>query len=203
MAEKTTVSKNKTAAVGKYSYKYTDLAQIHEEMERQGLRYYQYVEPLIVPGVGVIDYIRTVIIDANTNEELRNVLGFRIVDANGQNPTQEHGKAITYDRRYSLLAALGWATDDDDASGNIRTRPERKTQNTARNTPQNAPHTAEDFVQCITAEQIDEVRKCLAKMGYAEKDVLKRYKINTITALTMEDYASFMAGYQKTMEGKE
>lgn len=193
MAEKTTVSKNKTAAVGKYSYKYTDLAQIHEEMERQGLRYYQYIEPLETPA-GMVDYVHTVIMNTD-GEELRSCCGCRVVDANGQNPTQEHGKAITYARRYSLLMALGWATDDDDAAGNIRTRPERKTQYRAENEA--------DFVQCITAEQIDEVRKCLAKMGYAEKDVLKRYKINTITALTMEDYASFMAGYQKTMEGKE
>lgn len=195
MAEKTTVSKNKTAAVGKYSYKYTDLAQIHEEMERQGLRYYQYVEPLVVPGVGVIDYIRTVIIDANTNEELRNVLGFRIVDANGQNPTQEHGKAITYDRRYSLLAALGWATDDDDAAGNIRTRPERKTQNTARKTPQNAQ--PEDFVQCVTPEQIDDVRKALAFMGCTEKDVLLKYGISEINSLSIENYNAFMESFKK------
>lgn len=197
MAEKTTVSKNKTAAVGKYSYKYTDLAQIHEEMERQGLRYFQHIET-----ENGVDYMVTTLTNVD-GEIFRTCRGCRVVDANGQNPTQEHGKAITYARRYSLLMALGWATDDDDAAGNTRTRPEYKNQNTARNTPQNAPHTAEDFVQCITAEQIDEVRKCLAKMGYAEKDVLKRYKINTITALTMEDYASFMAGYQKTMEGKE
>ena len=59
MAEKTTVSKNKTAAVGKYSYKYTDLAQIHEEMERQGLRYYQYIEPCY-SETAPIDYIYTV-----------------------------------------------------------------------------------------------------------------------------------------------
>ena len=179
MAEKTTVSKNKTAAVGKYSYKYTDLAQIHEEMERQGLRYYQYVEPLIVDGVGVIDYIRTVIIDANTNEELRNVLGFRIVDANGQNPTQEHGKAITYDRRYSLLAALGWATDDDDAAGNIRTRPERKTQNTAPKCPRNA-----EFSKMINDAQRTEVEEALDDMKLTASALHSRYGVDAVADLT-------------------
>lgn len=196
MAEKTTVSKNKTAAVGKYSYKYTDLAQIHEEMERQGLRYYQYVEPLIVDGVGVIDYIRTVIIDANTNEELRNVLGFRIVDANGQNPTQEHGKAITYDRRYSLLAALGWATDDDDAAGNIRTRPERKTQNTAPKCPRNA-----EFSKMINDAQRTEVEEALDDMKLTASALHSRYGVDAVADLTEAQYKDFIDSYRKFKEG--
>ena len=110
MAEKTTVSKNKTAAVGKYSYKYTDLAQIHEEMERQGLRYFQHIET-----ENGVDYMVTTLTNVD-GEIFRTCRGCRVVDANGQNPTQEHGKAITYARRYSLLMALGWATDDDDAA---------------------------------------------------------------------------------------
>lgn len=195
MAEKTTVSKNKTAAVGKYSYKYTDLAQIHEEMERQGLRYYQYVEPLVVPGVGVIDYIRTVIIDANTNEELRNVLGFRIVDANGQNPTQEHGKAITYDRRYSLLAALGWATDDDDAAGNVKTRPAQKTQTTATKCPRNA-----EFSKMINDAQRTEVEEALDDMKLTADALHSRYGVNAVADLTEAQYKDFIENYRKFKE---
>lgn len=197
MAEKTTVSKNKTAAVGKYSYKYTDLAQIHEEMERQGLRYYQYVEPLIVPGVGVIDYIRTVIIDANTNEELRNVLGFRIVDANGQNPTQEHGKAITYDRRYSLLAALGWATDDDDAAGK-KTRPAQKSQNTAPKCPRNA-----EFSKMINDAQRTEVEEALDDMKLTAAALHTRYGVSAVADLTEAQYKDFIESYRKFKEGNE
>ena len=196
MAEKTTVSKNKTAAVGKYSYKYTDLAQIHEEMERQCLRYYQYVEPLIVPGVGVIDYIRTVIIDANTNEELRNVLGFRIVDANGQNPTQEHGKAITYDRRYSLLAALGWATDDDDAAGNVKTRQAQKTQNTAPKCPRNA-----EFSKMINDAQRTEVEEALDDMKLTAAALHSRYGVSAVADLTEAQYKDFIESYRKFKEG--
>lgn len=190
MAEKTTVSKNKTAAVGKYSYKYTDLAQIHEEMERQGLRYYQYVDPSETPD-GFVDYIITVVMNEN-GETIRSCRGCRVVDANGQNPTQEHGKAITYARRYSLLMALGWATDDDDAAGNIRTRPERKTQNRAENEAV--------FVQCVTPEQIDDVRKALAFMGCTEKDVLLKYGISEINSLSIENYNAFMESFKKWRE---
>ena len=38
-----------------YGYKYTDLAEIHNYLEANGMRYYQYIEP--VDGV---DYIMTV-----------------------------------------------------------------------------------------------------------------------------------------------
>lgn len=196
MADKTTVSKNKTAAVGKYSYKYTDLAQIHEEMERQGLRYYQYVEPFCHDDK-VIDYVNTVIMN-DVGEELRRVRGCRVVDANGQNPTQEHGKAITYARRYSLLMALGWATDDDDAAGNIRTRPERKTQNTAPKCPRNA-----EFSKMINDAQRTEVEEALDDMKLTAAALHSRYGVSAVADLTEAQYKDFINSYRKFKEGQE
>lgn len=105
---KTNIKKN---AKG-YGYTYTDLAQIHNEMEEQGLTYYQYID--VVDGV---DYIMTVIDDGNQKKAPRR--GCRIPEAKlsgKSNPAQEMGSAITYARRYSLLMALGWATTDDDAA---------------------------------------------------------------------------------------
>ena len=113
-----TVSKNKTANTGKYSYKYVDIAQIHDYLESIGASYYQYVE-----RIDNDDYIVTVkVIDGKESAPLR---GARIVDAklNGVvNPAQEQGSAITYARRYSLLMAFGLATTDDDAQ--VFTRPQ-------------------------------------------------------------------------------
>lgn len=194
MAEKTTVSKNKTAAVGKYSYKYTDLAQIHEEMERQGLRYYQYVDPSETPD-GFVDYIITVVMNEN-GETIRTCRGCRVVDANGQNPTQEHGKAITYARRYSLLMALGWATDDDDAAGNIRTRPERKTQNTAPKCPRNA-----EFSKMINDAQRTEVEEALDDMKLTAAALHSRYGVSAVADLTEAQYKDFIESYRKFKEG--
>ena len=88
--------------------------------------------------------------------------------------------------------ALGWATDDDDAAGNIRTRPERKTQNRAENEAV--------FVQCVTPEQIDDVRKALAFMGCTEKDVLLKYGISEINSLSIENYNAFMESFKKWRE---
>ena len=194
MAEKTTVSKNKTAAVGKYSYKYTDLAQIHEEMEQQELRYYQYVEPFCNDDK-VIDYVNTVIMN-DVGEELRRVRGCRVVDSNGQNPTQEHGKAITYARRYSLLMALGWATDDDDAAGNVKTRPAQKTQTTATKCPRNA-----EFSKMINDAQRTEVEEALDDMKLTAAALHSRYGVSAVADLTEAQYKDFIESYRKFKEG--
>lgn len=106
-----TVTKNQTANVGKYSYKYVDIAQIHAYLESIGASYYQYIDRLEGD-----DYIMTVkIIDGKESAPLR---GCKVVDAKligTSNPAQEQGSAITYARRYSLLMAFGLATEDDDA----------------------------------------------------------------------------------------
>lgn len=108
---KTKVTKNQTASVGKYSYKYVDIAQIHEYLEANNMSYYQYID-----RIDEDDYIMTVkIINGEEKPALR---GARVVDATligVNNPAQQQGSALTYARRYSLLMAFGLATEDDDA----------------------------------------------------------------------------------------
>lgn len=95
-----------------YSYKYTDLATIHEELEKQGITYSQEIK--YNPEAGA-DYIwTTLVIDG---EKVGPICGCRVITGKlqGGNPAQEQGSALTYARRYSLLMALGWACEDDDA----------------------------------------------------------------------------------------
>lgn len=108
---KNKITKNQTASVGKYSYQYVDIAQIHEYLEANNMSYYQYIE-----RIDGDDYIMTVkIINGEEKPALR---GARVVDATligVNNPAQQQGSALTYARRYSLLMAFGLATEDDDA----------------------------------------------------------------------------------------
>lgn len=107
-----TITKNQTANVGKYSYQYVDIAQIHEYLESINARYIQQTK-----RIDNDDYIMTKrCFDGKWEDEW--LQGARVVDATligVNNPAQQQGSAITYARRYSLLMAFGLATEDDDA----------------------------------------------------------------------------------------
>jgi len=95
-----------------YGYKYTELADINKYCEENEIRYYQEIE---TSEINQKDYIITYLIKEGKEEKHR---GCQIVDAVLQgikNPVQEYGSSLTYCRRYSLLMALGLATEDDDA----------------------------------------------------------------------------------------
>lgn len=112
----TNIKRKSTAHGSKFSYKYTDLATIHEELDNQNITYYQYTD---FDEKAQADYIYTVL-KYNDGVERKPLRGVKIVDGktlSGGNNAQEYGSALTYARRYSLLMALGWATEDDDAAG--------------------------------------------------------------------------------------
>ena len=95
-----------------YGYKYTELADINRYCEENNIRYYQEIE---TSEINQKDYIITYLVKDNEVEKHR---GCQIVEATLQgikNPVQEYGSSLTYCRRYSLLMALGLATEDDDA----------------------------------------------------------------------------------------
>lgn len=108
-----------------YGYKYTELADINKYCEDNKIRYYQEVE---TSEINQKDYIVTYLIkmyatekDGKTTieEKITKHRGCQLVEATLQgikNPVQEYGSSITYCRRYSLLMALGLATEDDDAA---------------------------------------------------------------------------------------
>lgn len=96
-----------------YNYKYAELAQIHEELENQGITYYQYID---YDPAADADYIYTVIIKGEKESSPRR--GCRVIIGHEakMSAAQAQGSALTYARRYSLLMALGWATEDDDGA---------------------------------------------------------------------------------------
>ena len=101
-----------------YSYKYVELADINKYCEDNGIRYFQEVE---TSEINQKDYIITTLINYNKDGEpnFTKHRGCQIVEAvlSGiKNPVQEYGSSLTYCRRYSLLMALGLATEDDDGA---------------------------------------------------------------------------------------
>lgn len=129
MAE-TTIKKNQTAEIptkngNNYSYQYVDIAQIHEYLEQNHMKYYQYID-----RINNDDYVMTqrLLQEIDENGEYikdsyikwgEPLRGSRVVDATlygNENPAQKQGSALTYARRYSLLMAFGLATEDDDAN---------------------------------------------------------------------------------------
>lgn len=127
----TKVNKNRTAKVGeKYSYKYVDIAQIHDYLENINAKYIQ-----IIKKIETDDYIFT---KRCFNNEWENewLQGCKVVDATlygVDNPAQQQGSALTYARRYSLLMAFGLATEDDDAQSLSKAKEEIKTKEQAEN----------------------------------------------------------------------
>jgi uncharacterized protein (DUF3820 family) len=96
-----------------YGYKYTELADINKYCEDNGIRYFQEIE---TSEINQKDYIITYLVNGDKVEKHR---GCQIVEAvlSGiKNPVQEYGSSLTYCRRYSLLMALGLATEDDDGA---------------------------------------------------------------------------------------
>ena len=96
-----------------YGYKYTELADINKYCEDNNIKYYQETETC---EINQKDYIITYLEKDGKIEKHR---GCQIVEATLQgikNPVQEYGSSLTYCRRYSLLMALGLATEDDDGA---------------------------------------------------------------------------------------
>lgn len=114
----TTIKKNQTAKIqtrsgNEYSYKYVELAQIHEYLESINARYIQQIK-----RIDTDDYVMTKRCFDNKWED-EWLQGSKVVDATlfgTDNPAQKQGSALTYARRYSLLMAFGLATEDDDAA---------------------------------------------------------------------------------------
>ena len=96
-----------------YGYKYTELADINKYCEDNGIRYYQEIE---TSEINQKDYIITYLVKDNETTKHRGCQIVQAVLSGIKNPVQEYGSSLTYSRRYSLLMALGLATEDDDGA---------------------------------------------------------------------------------------
>lgn len=177
MAE-TNLSKNKEG----YGYKYTDLAQIHEYLEQNNMKYYQYIE-----RIDNEDYVMTVkIID---NIEQKALRGCRVVNATlsgKSNPAQEQGSALTYARRYSLLMAFGLATEDDDGESLTKKKINKETKKEEK-------IMENELDELVTEQQAKTVYAIMVQKGLnVEQQLQANYQISNTKDLTKRQYASIL-----------
>lgn len=150
------VSNIKKNAKG-YGYTYTDLAQIHEQLEALGWTYYQYIETS-----NGEDYIYTVLIIDGKEQPARR--GCKVIETSPggkANPAQAYGSGLTYARRYSLLMACGFATTDDDAQtlDGTAKKPKKSAKVSAER------RTKEEIIKSLANEVGFEVPKICATKG--------------------------------------
>jgi hypothetical protein len=114
-AELPTITKDNTADTGKYQYKYADLGAVHDALfpllNKHGFTW--LTAPTLTPHGFALHY------------ELEHSSGeVRAGDYYlPQGTSQEIGSAITYARRYALLAVTGVAPEDDDGAAASRPKP--------------------------------------------------------------------------------
>ena len=155
----TTLKKKKEG----YGYKYTELAEIHNYLEQNNMRYIQQIK-----RIDNDDYVMTKRC-FNDKWEEEWLQGCKVVDATLQgikNPAQEQGSALTYARRYSLLMAFGLATEDDDAQKLSKPKEESKKE-----------------VKATDAQ----IKLIVARLNNEQqKQVIDTYELKNITELTIK-----------------
>ena len=216
------INKNKEG----YGYRYTDLSEINKYCESQGITYYQEIE---TNESNLNDYIITTIVKDGKETKFR---GCKIVDSvlNGiKNPVQEYGSSLTYCRRYSLLMALGLATDDDDAQcitrptisskeeaeeytltfgkytgKKLKEVPEHYLQWLLENSKDETIKTACDYlVKHITSTDVDlfaEFKTLEAETDTPHEEILNYFKVESDTEMTNEQITEAIGILKKKKE---
>lgn len=120
LAQLGSIPKAREAKLKKYSYSYADLGDVLE-----------HVRPILgAHGLGVLQNvtidsgfvrITTTLLHASGES-----MQFGPLPLHAGNTPQQAGSAITYARRYALLAALGIATEDDDGQAAAQRPPQRQ-----------------------------------------------------------------------------
>jgi hypothetical protein len=159
------IRKDAAANYGRYAKLGTVIETITDPLHNAGIVWFQPVE---VRDNGEV-VLLTVLVHAETGERIESRYPVRCKDP--QDP-QKVGGAVTYARRYALLALLGLAPEDDDgnaASQPVKTPQARPRPVTAPSPPRQAPMAGETVQQeyarrLASAGTLGDLEKVAAEM---------------------------------------
>lgn len=117
-AEMPEVTKGRTANVGTYSYTYADLGDVLNAVRPTLVKHGLAIAQDVSRHERMIE-VFTLLVHKSGESVSFGPMGFE----SGSTP-QASGSAVTYARRYSLLAALGLATEDDDGQSAAKDKPQ-------------------------------------------------------------------------------
>lgn len=106
------ITKDKTAKLGSYSYKYADLSTIWEKI--RGTLADNELSVIQSPSSYQTEQSLTTMLLHSTGQWVSDTMSLKII----QDTPQGQGSAITYARRYALTAMLGLVADDDNDASN-------------------------------------------------------------------------------------
>ena len=133
----------KNATNPHFRNKYADLSQlietVSEPLQANGIAWFQPIETW-TDGVATVN---TVLVHADSGTQIESKVP--IVSKDPNNP-QAMGAAITYARRYGLMAMCGLAPEDDDGNAAAAPRNANGNGNVPRNTPQTFTRATESDV---------------------------------------------------------
>ena len=161
---KTVIKKDKKVDVqtktGKnYSYTFTTLAQIHEWLEENHLRYEAFIKNVEGNDYMFIQKLGLIKPDADPDKPSSyNAIGEPIQEAKipSVQGLQDYGGVLTSCRRYSLLMAFGLACEDDDQKAANSVEEAREKWKQMHTPDPNKP---------ATEKQIDAIRRLCARAG--------------------------------------
>lgn len=107
-AEMPDITKGRTANVGQYRYTYADLSDVLGALRPVLARHGLFLTQNVVTRNNTVDVWTTI------GHRSGQTFDFGPMSFPTGNTPQTAGSAVTYARRYSLLAAVGLATEDDD-----------------------------------------------------------------------------------------
>lgn len=184
-AEFPTIERNKTVTVktqggGSYTFSYADLgsilAAVRPVLARHGLAIVQRFD----------DTVGRVSIRTELRHEAGGVVGGNFPIENVPSSPQALGSLLTYLRRYSIVALLGIATEDDDDAGQAA-RPEGRSQFQAP--PPREDGQVVDYLSEAQRKKIYALRGKLIKAGQFDEELFDEQ--------LAEDYGASISGLTK------